>query len=379
MNALIFTDGGARAAFQVGILKALFEAEPNIDFQIVAGISAGSVNASRFVAGSNDPQKAIRDLEQLYRQLKPSHIFNSKPIPLIKRILGRLTGLSDPDYLLDNHPMEDHIRKNISENDVNKSLKAGATKTLLVTAFNHSRSISETFVFGDPGPHPIHHKNQLWLNRKVNRYQNSYTIASASIPVVFKPKQIEQDIYCDGMVRNHQPISPAVQAGATRILVIGTRAPEAVMSRKSIDEISPGTMFSDLLNSLFFDPIKADLSRIDEKNQLIESGGSDHLGKHPFVHYDWVRPRVDLDQVAGKYLHKLPTALRSLIPEEKNGDRTSSTLAGFLLFDGDYCGELIDLGYEQGQSQIDEMLSVLKTQEKTKLRRLSLGGSQQNQ
>ena len=85
MNALIFTDGGARAAFQVGILKALFEAEPNIDFQIVAGISAGSVNASRFVAGSNDPQKAIRDLEQLYRQLKPSHIFNSKPIPLIKR------------------------------------------------------------------------------------------------------------------------------------------------------------------------------------------------------------------------------------------------------------------------------------------------------
>jgi NTE family protein len=358
---LVLTGGGARAAYQVGVLKGiaeLLDRRARNPFPIVTGTSAGAVSA---VAIASDPahfRHAVYVIEKVWREFRVHHVIKADLASVLKSglhwILALLSGgwlVHPPRSLFDNTPLWELLRKNLDFDGIPRGMYKQHLQAVGICATSYSEADSVTF-YACAGP------IEPWTRaaRKGARVQLTleHLMASLSIPFLFRPIFLHQQYFGDGAMRQTSPLSPAIHLGANRLLVIGVGDASAagLGMPKTCSEPTFGQMFGFMLDSLFMDQLHSDLERLSGFN---EQPGAQRIETLVLT------PSRDLGEIARRYRSELPRSIRGLMRAmgASAGSASPATLLSYLLFERGYTRELIALGLADARARAEEIRTFL--------------------
>ena len=366
LAGLVLTGGGARAAYQVGVLKGIAELlgrGARSPFPIVTGTSAGAVSA---IAIASDPahfRHAVYSIERVWREFRVHHVIKADVASVLKSglhwILALLSGgwlVKPPRSLFDNSPLWELLAKNLDFDGIPRGMYKQHLQAVGICATSYSEADSVTF-YACAGP------IEPWTRaaRKGARVQLTleHLMASLSIPFLFRPIFLHQQYFGDGAMRQLSPLSPAIHLGANRLFVIGVGDPAAagLGMPKSRAEPTFGQMFGFMLDSLFMDQLQSDLERLSSQPEP-GAGRIETLV---------LTPSRDLSEIARRYRSELPRSLRALMRAmgASAGSASAGTLLSYLLFERGYTRELIALGLADARDRAGEIRDFLARGEVT--------------
>jgi NTE family protein len=373
MKAIVLSGGGARGAYQVGVLKAisdiLSEHRLQNPFQILCGVSAGAINAAALASHLDDFPLAAQKLTDLWGHLESEQVFRTDAVSLGRIGLqwmgelsfGGLTGGAPGRALLDTSPLGDLIRNNLDFGGIQKNIAAGVMKALTITALDYRSSETVTFVQGDPAL-PDWKKTRRHSEKAV--IQAEHVLASSAIPILFLPGQVQDRWFGDGCVRNATPLQPALQLGADRIFVIGVRRHQEYMGVSSPPSgrgPSVGRIINVLMNSILLDGIEVDHERMERINEFVRRVPEPYRDQLNFreVKSLFIHPSEDIGALAAQMSSKLPRIVRYLLkglgPLEE-----ASELVSYLLFEKEFTTRLIEMGYRDGMNSREEIIAFVQ-------------------
>jgi NTE family protein len=357
--ALVLTGGGARSAYQVGVLKGIAELVrrgSSCPFQIITGTSAGAVSAIALASDAAHFRRSVYAIERVWRDFRVHHVFRADPWSMLKSgmhwMLALLTGgwLMHPPYaMFDNTPLWDLLRAQLDFDGIPRSLYKRHLEAIGVCATCYADADSVTFYASSSEIEP-------WARvfRKGARAQLTldHLMASLSIPFLFRPVLLNEQFFGDGAMRQTSPLSPAIHLGADRLLIVGVNDPINLGARPKVPAIEPsfGQIIGFMLDSLFMDQLHADLERINRYNENSELRHIDSLV---------LIPSRDVNEVARRHAHELPRSLRALLRTLGANNAASTLLLSYLLFERGFTRELIAMGYEDARSHADQIRSFL--------------------
>lgn len=372
-KALVLSGGGARGAYQVGVLKALSEIaqkenrDPKIS--IFTGISAGAINATFLAAHADDFHKGVERLVQFWSQMTSEQVFSSNTSRMGKIAftwmrelsLGPITGNTAGLALLDTSPLNKLISENLPFRKIQKNIESKHLDAVAITATDYASSLSVTFVQGQP--ELADWKKIKRVSRKT-QLSSEHILASSSIPMLFPPVAVENSYYGDGCVRNSSPCMPGILLGADALFVIGVRQSGVTMDdqRHAKLERAPSVarVLNVLLNSVLLDGIELDVDRIQRFNHLTEkipeALRSSVVYRKLETHF--VSPSRDIGEIALQNAHRLPAILRYLM-RGLGTLEDASEIISYLLFDPPFCQTLIQMGYEDGLKNRDQIAEFI--------------------
>lgn len=352
-TALILSGGGARAAYQVGVLRGLLEIHggEGLPFEVVCGTSAGAINAAYLASVADRPREGIERLWVAWRSLHPADVYDHGWRALLgnaARILAGSLGFAErsmPGALLDSAPLHQLLSGWLDFDVMHRNLASGALQTLCITAMDYCSGISVAFFEGG--------EVEPW-QRRYRRGEHTvlgleHVIASTAIPILFPAQRIDSRYFGDGALRQLYPISPALKCGATRLLVIGVRSP-LEPSRMMCERRRPsiGQMAGHLLDRAFIDNLEVDVGLAQRLNRVaaaLDPSEREHLGMVP-IDTLVITPSAHFSEIAMRYRHRQPRTVRLL--QRVLGTTTrgaGASLSSYLMFDGGFCEQLMDLGY----------------------------------
>ena len=370
-TGLVLTGGGARAAYQVGVLKAIAELLPDKTrnpFPIICGTSAGAINAVSLACYSRDFGQAVQYLRQVWEGFHAHHVYRADPLGIGKtgaHWLGALMAgwivKTAPKSLLDNAPLADLLRRTLNLNDIDAALKAGALRAICITASGYSSGQSVNFYDGIDTIQPWMRHARVAARVKLTI---EHLLASSAIPFIFPAVQLNREYFGDGSMRQLAPISPAIHLGASKILVIGAgRITEPAERIRGASYPSLAQIAGHALSSIFLDSLNVDIERVQRINHtitLLSPEARAAASLRP-VEILVIAPSQRLDMLAAKHVQSLPWPVRALLRGIGAMNRKGSALASYLLFEQDYTRALIDLGYADSMEQRDAVMRFLET------------------
>jgi len=367
--ALVLQGGGARAAYQVGVLKALSEilghpvANP---FPIIAGTSAGAINAAVLAVHADNFAKGVETLVNVWSRFSPDQVYRTD-FPGVARnsvkwlsalIFGAMTK-NRKISLFDNSPLFTLLKNHVDVERIDRHIESGVLRAVSVTASGYTSGQNCAFFQGAPELNGW--KRSLRVGIRVKQLSVEHLMASAAIPFAFPAIKINREYFGDGSIRQMAPVSPALHLGAERVFVVGTaKLVKEAPDRTSGDSYpSLAQIAGHAMSSIFLDTLAVDIERLLRINTTLKmvdeakmkaSGGQLH-----HVDVCVACPNEPLDVLAHKHVHDLPWTIRFLMRSIGAMRKGGATLASYLLFDRGYCGALIDMGYRDLMARRDEI------------------------
>ena len=368
-TALVLPGGGARGAFQVGVLKAIAELVPRgtiNPFGIISGTSAGAINSVVLAAKARRFRVAVAELERVWGHFRCHHVYRTDTRAMLKSSLQWLgafvtggTLVRMPGSLLDNSPLRAMLSRNVRFPRIHDAIEQDWLEAVSVTAAGYSSARSTSFFQATSDHREWSRTRRVGVQSDLNL---DHLMASIAVPMIFPPVRIGSEFFGDGAMRQATPLSPAVHLGARRILVVGVRNEVADTTP---DHLEPKTMPSIAqiagytLDTLFMDGLYSDLERLSRINQLIDSVPAKHRGvklsRMRPIDTMVIVPSEDLRALAQKHRQELPAALRALLWGIGGQRGEESRLLSYLMFEQAYTRELIELGYHDAM-QVREQL-----------------------
>lgn len=382
-TALILSGGGARGAYQVGVLKGLAEIlkTKKIDnpFKILSGVSAGAINTAQLASCHDDFSTSVEKLVYLWSQLKSDQVYKMNLFSISNfSLAGLFSAQTKPkinlNSLLDTAPLRKLLLDHINFDHIQENIKNKKYDSVIITANNYLDNAAVSFISDlKKVDSKVKSKNKTWNDsRRIPQYTNlnvDHVMASAAIPVLFPPININGIDYGDGCVRNNTPCSPSLRMGADKLFVIGVRtqknfdqAVENQISKPTLKkQASLITIINTLLNAVLLDSVEQDVQRILRINELVKTvktkdALSNQLKEIPAL---CVSPSINIGSLARQYAHKLPRLLRTSLNTFGSLDDANEIIS-YLMFDSEFCKKLIAYGYDDAYSNKKEIFSFFE-------------------
>jgi NTE family protein len=368
---LVLTGGGARAAYQVGVLRAISELVPRHvrnPFPIICGTSAGAVNAAVLAVNAGNFRRGVRMLMTVWKNFRAHHVYRADPAGVLRNTarwlaavlagggLGQRTAVS----LLDNAPLGALLRSRLDFSRIQEAIDAGDLVAVSVTCSGYSSGQSVTFFQGVPGLQPWSRARRVGLPMAI---APEHLLASSALPFVFPAVHINREYFGDGSMRQIAPVSPALHLGADRLFIIGVGRQIGQQAERSRSEGYPSLaqIAGHCLNSIFLDSLEVDLERLQRVNRTLammppEMRARNAVNMRP-VEFRLISPSEELERIAMEHKDELPAAIRFLLYGALR--RRGSNLLSYLLFEKSYCRALIRLGYQDTMRRGDDLVAFL--------------------
>lgn len=366
----MLTGGGARASYQVGLIRGLARHFPHLRFQIITGVSAGAINAVYLAAKDGDLPDVAESLTKLWMDLQCHHVFRPNYTALLpfrsviksvfpRRIPGGPHGFfnASPLASLLRGVFDSPIRR-MPIAGIRRNIERGILKAVALVALDYSTGQSVRWVQGRD------HEAFDNTNRRRENVELTieHVLGSAALPFVFPAVRIGERWYGDGGIRLNSPLSPALHLGASRILAMSTgyQRTEVEASRPVVRGYPPAAqILSQLVNAIFLDVIDEDVARMERINEILRQLPPDRRDGMRPVDLCVLRPSRDLGKLAGEYQKYLPASVR-LFTRALGADETESPdVVSMLMFEPRYTRMLIEIGERDVESRLDELRTFL--------------------
>lgn len=380
-KALVLSGGGARASYQVGVLRAIANLLPkdaSNPFQIITGTSAGALNAASLATHAQRLRTGVRTLEYIWGNIDSSQIYKLDSTSLISSASNWVFSFlanrrhNTPTSLLDNEPLETLLAKVIKFDRIQRSIDAGYLQALAITASGYTSGESVSFFQGATEIDNWQRSHRVGLRTALSL---EHLLASTAIPTLFPAVRINREYFGDGAIRQLAPLSPAIHLGANRILAVGvgSNKPNRPPKDASPEHPSLGQILSHILNSAFVDTLTSDLETMRRLNTLVsqlnaqkrepvtttakdtETDTDTPVEKLRRIDLLEISPSQNLNNIASEHFDDLPRALRLFVNESG-----SSAILSLLLFEKTYCQRLIDLGFHDAMEKESEIIAFFK-------------------
>lgn len=374
--ALALSGGGARAAYQVGAIRALAEilSDQSTPFPILTGVSAGAINAASLAGQAQSFQAGATTLWDLWSAITPDRVYRTDIRSLgsigtqwVRELSsGGLLGPNHINHLLDTEPLRTLLEENLHVSAIRGHVEAGVLRGVAVSATNYQTGTAVTFYDCEPHPSP---PIEPWVRSmrigQKTALRSEHVLASSAIPIFFSPVAVDGAFFGDGCVRLNSPLSPAVHLGAERMVAIGIRYPRSpqmtgdINDQQRLSSPSLSDIGGVLLNAVFLDSLEGDVERLERINRTVSLIRPDErqrlsspLREIPIL---VLRPSQDLGSLAMNQHEHFPRTLRYLLRGIGVTRERGADLLSYLAFEPEYIGQLLELGYRDTLARSSEV------------------------
>ncbi|QMT58861.1 MULTISPECIES: patatin-like phospholipase family protein [unclassified Legionella] len=367
-KALYLAGGGARGAYQAGVLKAIGHIlqVKTLPFEMVSGVSVGSMNAAVLAENADDFPTALDKLETIWSEIHCQQVYKASNFALSKSVMRNMSTMMikqrQAAHLLDTTPLREMITDGLDFNKIAQNISGGYLDTLEI--ISNCYETRQTISFYE-------HNNPEFMDWNYPRHgskrvsvQAEHILASSALPLFFPTVLLDGFHYGDGSVGLAAPLRGSIRFEVDKILILGTRALPTFVEQETLrnhDDIPFSHIFGNMLNALFLDNLDRDIEMVNRMNEIAMLLSMWKKRRSPWrpITTLHLRPSKDLAPLAQIHFKALPTLLRyllNILGEKKH----SGDLLSFVLFERDYTRELLELGFQDTINNAKEVTAFFE-------------------
>ncbi|MEK2688891.1 patatin-like phospholipase family protein [Bdellovibrio sp. GT3] len=372
-SGLVLSGGGARGAYQAGVLLAIYEIAQSsgvpLKFDFLSGVSAGAINASSLASNAHDYKYATDSLARLWSEVHFDQVFSTDSLTMgkigiqwLKEIsLGGIAGTTPGRGLLDTTPLRGLISRNMNYDQVRENIEVGHIDALCITSIDYAKSATTSFV---QSKNEISSWDKGRKRSELSEINTEHIMASSAIPLLFPPIKVNERFFGDGAVRNHAPCSPVIYLGAEKLMVVGVRLQSSTAydlhAENSETAPSLARVINTILNGVLLDAVEQDIEKLRRLNEYAKAITPDQQRKVALrpLDYLFISPSEDIGEMAVQKAAKLPRIIRYLM-KGLGSMQDASEIISYLMFDPTFCSDLIEIGRKDGYAQKEEIIKFL--------------------